>query len=209
MQITEIFFSIQGEGIHTGLPSVFIRTTGCNLRCTYCDTTYAYENGKEMSIDQIISKIEKYQCINICITGGEPLLQNDTLRLIRKLQEKKYQISLETNGSIPLPLDLNKNNLMISMDLKMPSSKMHEHMRFENLKKLTENDQLKCIIQHKEDYQYAKKMVKDFQPICHIIFQPVWGSDMEKLAEWILNDKLSVRMGVQLHKLVWGEKTQR
>ncbi len=209
MQITEIFFSIQGEGIHAGLPTVFIRATGCNLRCTYCDTTYAYENGKEMSIDQIISKIEKYQCINICITGGEPLLQNDTLRLIRKLQEKKYQISLETNGSIPLPLDLNKNNLMISMDLKMPSSKMHENMRFENLKKLTENDQLKCIIQHKEDYQYAKKMVKDFQPICHIIFQPVWGSNMEKLAEWILNDKLSVRMGVQLHKLVWGEKTQR
>ena len=209
MQITEIFFSIQGEGIHTGLPTVFIRATGCNLRCTYCDTTYVYENGKEMSIDQIISKIEKYQCINICITGGEPLLQNDTLRLIRKLQEKKYQISLETNGSIPIPLDINRNNLTISMDLKMPSSKMHEQMRFENLKKLNENDQLKCIIQHNEDYQYAKKMIHDFQPKCHIIFQPVWGSNMQKLAEGILNDKLSVRIGVQLHKVIWGEKTQR
>lgn len=209
MQITEIFFSIQGEGIHTGLPSIFIRTTGCNLRCTYCDTTYAYQNGKEMSINQIVSEIEKYHCNYICITGGEPLLQHETFQLINILQKKDYQISLETNGSKPIPLHLNRKNLMISMDLKLPSSQMHEHMIFENIEKLSENDQLKCVIQNNEDYLYAKKMVKNFLPKCHIIFQPVWGSDMEKLAEWILNDQLSVRVGVQLHKLLWGDKTQR
>ena len=209
MQITEIFYSIQGEGIHTGLPTVFIRTTGCNLRCTYCDTTYAYQDGTEMSTNQIVSEIEKYHCNNICITGGEPLLQQETIPLINILQKKEYQISLETNGSQPIPSDISRENLMISMDLKLPSSQMHEYMILKNINKLTQNDQLKCVIQNNDDYLYAKKIVKNYLPNCHIIFQPMWGSDVKKLAEWILNDQLSVRMGVQLHKILWGEKTHR
>jgi 7-carboxy-7-deazaguanine synthase len=209
MQISEIFYSIQGEGILTGLPTVFIRTTGCNLRCTYCDTTYAYQDGAEMSVNQIVSEIEKYHCENICITGGEPLLQDETIQLIHALQEKKLKISLETNGSKPIPHEINRRNLMISMDLKLPSSQMNEQMIIKNIEQLTKNDQLKCVIQNKNDYNYAKKVIIKYLPNCHIIFQPVWGNEMEKLAEWILTDQLSVRMGVQLHKILWGEKTQR
>jgi 7-carboxy-7-deazaguanine synthase len=209
MQITEIFHSIQGEGVLSGLPSIFIRTTGCNLRCNYCDTTFAYEGGKKMSIHQILSAITTYPCQNICITGGEPLIQKDTNRLITELLQKKYFVCLETNGSQPIDKIETKPSLMISMDVKTPSSNMHTHNRFENIQFLSEKDQLKCIIQNKKDYDYAKQIIKEYNPTCPIIFQPVWGFDPRKIASWILNDNIPVRLGLQLHKIIWGEKTQK
>lgn len=209
MQITEIFYSIQGEGILTGIPTVFIRTTGCNLRCSYCDTTYAYQGGRKMSIDEILLEISTYQCNHICITGGEPLLQEETKQLIRQLQEKNFEISLETNGSQSLQSFTTRNHLMISMDIKTPSSTMQNNNLFDNIELLTQNDQLKCIIQNEEDYTYAKKMIEQYKPNCPVIFQPAWGSETTDLASWILHDHLPVRFGIQLHKILWGAKTHR
>lgn len=209
MQITEIFYSIQGEGILTGLPTIFIRTTGCNLHCSYCDTPYANEGGENMTVKQILSIIKKYQCSSICITGGEPLLQQETKKLITALQKNKYFISVETNGSQPISQLKNRNNLMISMDIKTPSSKMQSHFLKDNLRLLTKKDQIKCIIQNKKDYDYAKRQIIQNHLPCPIIFQPVWGTSTADLASWILQDHLPVRLGIQLHKFVWGEKTHR
>jgi 7-carboxy-7-deazaguanine synthase len=206
MKINEIFYSIQGEGKWTGLPNVFIRTTGCNLRCLYCDTKYAYYDGFDMEIEEIVKKIRAYQCKYICITGGEPLIQNDIFLLIDSLLDENYQICLETNGSKKIDKLTDKDNLLISMDIKCPSSKIHEKMIFENLTILRRNDQVKCIIYDKKDYNYIKNIIHKYKPQCVIYFQPVWGNNPKKLAYWIKNDKLDVRLGLQLHKIIWGEK---
>ena len=206
MKINEIFYSLQGEGKNTGLPTIFIRVTGCNLRCSYCDTKYAYYTGKELEIPKIIKKIEKYNCKNICITGGEPLLQKDITHLIDKLIEKNYNICLETNGSCSIKNISNKKNLIISLDIKCPSSNMQDKMDYSNIKLLKEEDQLKFIIKNKKDYEYAKEIIEKYKPKCTVYLQPVWGTNPEKLAEWIKKDSLTVRLGLQLHKIIWGEK---
>jgi len=206
MKINEIFYSLQGEGKNTGLPTIFIRVTGCNLRCSYCDTKYAYYTGKELEIPKIIKKIEKYNCKNICITGGEPLLQKDITLLIDKLTEKNYNICLETNGSCSIKNISNKKNLVISLDIKCPSSNMQNKMDYSNIKLLKEEDQLKFIIKNKKDYEYAKEIIERYKPKCTVYLQPVWGTNPEKLAEWIKKDYLNVRLGLQLHKIIWGEK---
>lgn len=206
IKINEIFFSIQGEGKWTGIPNIFLRTTGCNLRCTYCDTKYAYLDGKEMKIEDILVKIKKYPCKKICITGGEPLLQEDLNNLIKKLMKKKYEILIETNGSLDLKKIESYKGIIVSLDIKCPSSEMHEKMNFENINKLTKNDQLKFVIKDKKDYEYAKKITKKYHPQSNVYFQPVWDSNFEKLAEWILKDGLDVTLGLQLHKIVFKEK---
>ena len=206
MKINEIFYSIQGEGKWTGLPNIFIRTTGCNLRCNYCDTKYAYTQGEEKTIKEIINEIQKYPCQYICITGGEPLLQKETKQLIKTLIDKDYKICLETNGSININELTKISSLLISMDIKCPSSKMNEKMIPENIDLLRNQDQLKFIIQDKNDYEYAKKIFQDYKPVCTVFFQPVWGTNLAKLAEWIINDKLQVKIGLQLHKIIWGNK---
>ena len=202
MKINEIFYSLQGEGNWSGLPNVFVRTSGCNLRCAFCDTTYAYHNGKEIDIDEILSKIKKYSCKYVCITGGEPLEQEETLKLITTLLDKNYKICLETNGSKNIESVVDFEDVLISLDIKCPSSNMQEKMVFENLSKLRTHDQVKFVICDKKDYNYAKKVIEKYDPNCTIIFQPVWGSKTEQLAEWILNDKLNVRLSLQLHKLI-------
>lgn len=206
MKINEIFYSIQGEGKWMGLPNIFIRTTGCNLRCSFCDTTYAYETGEEMSIEEIINRIRKHPCNYVCITGGEPLLQEAIVQLIDVLLEKKYVICLETNGSIDIENLVGKKSLLISLDIKCPSSTMHEKMNFNNVSLLTCNDQLKFIIQNREDYEYAKKIIKKYKPQSAIFFQPVWGINLKELSSWVLNDGLDVRIGLQLHKIIWGDR---
>ncbi len=206
MKINEIFYSIQGEGKWMGLPNIFIRTTGCNLRCSFCDTTYAYETGEEMSIEEIINRIRKHPCNYVCITGGEPLLQEAIVQLIDVLLEKKYVICLETNGSIDIERLAGKKSLLISLDIKCPSSTMHEKMNFNNVSLLTCNDQLKFIIQNREDYEYAKKIIKKYKPQSAIFFQPVWGINLKELSSWVLNDGLDVRIGLQLHKIIWGDR---
>jgi len=205
MKINEIFFSIQGEGKWTGLPNIFIRTTGCNLRCTFCDTKYAYKNGKELTINEIINKIKKYPCKHVCITGGEPLLQKDIADLIDTLIRKSYTICVETNGSIDIR-KISKKPIMISLDIKCPSSHMHKEMNLNNINMLREKDQLKFVIKNKKDYLYAKKIIASYKPQCLVFFQPVWGFKPKSLAEWITDDGLNVRLGLQLHKIIWGEK---
>lgn len=206
MEINEIFYSLQGEGKWTGLPNIFIRTSGCNLRCSFCDTTYAYDDGKEMSIDKILSQISKYPCKYICITGGEPLLQNETLELIDVLLKRNYKICLETNGSINIEKLSNKKSLIISLDIKCPSSNMHEKNYFKNISLLRKDDQLKFVIKDNNDYNYAKKIVNKYKPTCMVFFQPVWGTNPEELADWITADGLDVKLGVQLHKIIWGDR---
>jgi len=206
MKINEIFYSLQGEGAWVGLPTVFVRTAGCNLRCSYCDTTYAYDDGKEMNVDEILTLIQSYACSTVCITGGEPLLQKDLMNLLAVLMRKNYEICIETNGSKSVKKIIGKKSVMISLDIKCPSSHMHQHMNFNNIALLSKNDQMKFIIKRKEDYEYAKKIIKTYKPRCMVFLQPVWGTDPRRLASWILHDGLSVRLGVQLHKILWGEK---
>jgi 7-carboxy-7-deazaguanine synthase len=206
MKINEIFYSLQGEGILIGVPTTFIRTTGCNLRCSWCDTKYAYEEGKEMSIEEIVAKVKDFPAIYISITGGEPLIQKDTINLIQRLNDAGYEICLETNGSKSIEELPCLDSLMISLDIKCPSSGMHEEMEFSNLELLSPNDQLKFIIDDENDYKYAKNIIAKYGPICSIIMMPVGGKELKNLAEWVLKDRLKVRVLPQLHKLIWSGK---
>jgi len=205
MKINEMFYSIQGEGKWMGLPNIFIRTTGCNLRCSFCDTTYAYKKGDEKSIETIEKEIKKYNCKYVCVTGGEPLIQDETVQLIDVLLKDGYKICLETNGSIDIKNFVRKKNLLISIDIKCPSSNMHEKMFFKNISQITSSDQLKFVIQDIIDYKHAKKIVKKYKTQSTIYFQPVWGVHMRELASWILKDGLDVRIGLQMHKIIWGD----
>lgn len=206
MKINEIFYSLQGEGKDIGQPCIFIRTTGCNLRCSYCDTTYAYTKGEDMDIIEILNTIKKYNCKNVCITGGEPLHQTQILSLIETLVDNDYEISLETNGSFSIEHISNKKNISISLDIKCPSSQMHEKMIYENMLYLTKKDQLKFIVSDYRDYDYAKKIITTTPVSAPIFFQAVWGTNISDLASWILKDQLPVRLGIQLHKMIWGDK---
>lgn len=206
MNICEIFYSIQGEGNWTGLPNIFVRTAGCNLRCSFCDTTYAYDTKQKMTIAEIVTEVNKHNCNHVCITGGEPLLQNETDELIDVLLTKGYKICLETNGSMDIQNISEKKSVMISLDIKCPSSNMHKKMRFDNISHLDMDDQLKFVIGSKEDYDYAKKIINRYDVICPIFFQPVEGTNPKELAGWILEDGLNVKLGLQIHKIIWGNK---
>jgi 7-carboxy-7-deazaguanine synthase len=206
MEINEIFYSLQGEGLLVGTPSIFVRTSGCNLRCTYCDTTYAYSKGTEMTIQEILTEVKKYPCSYICITGGEPLFQKETPKLIDNLLKKNYSVCLETNGSFSIMNLVGKKSFIISLDIKCPSSGFQDDMNMNNIFALSKDDQLKFIIKNKEDYLYAKEVLKKYNPICTVFFQPVWETNPKMLASWILRDGLQVRLSIQLHKIVWGAK---
>jgi 7-carboxy-7-deazaguanine synthase len=143
----------------------------------------------------------------VCITGGEPLLQDEILKLIELLLKKNYKIGLETNGSINIE-DLSKKSILISLDIKCPSSHMHENNDFLNITLLRKVDQLKFIIKDKKDYNYAKEIIKKYEPRCMVFFQPVWGTNSNKLANWIISDGLDVKLGLQIHKILWGDKRQ-
>jgi 7-carboxy-7-deazaguanine synthase len=206
MKINEIFYSIQGEGKNSGIPTIFIRTTGCNLRCSYCDTKYAYVNGDEKKLLSILKDLKKYNSKNVSITGGEPLLQKDLKDLLKILIQNKYNTTIETNGSLDISDLINYSNLIISLDIKCPSSNMSKNMILKNISYLQEKDQLKMIIKNKTDYEYAKKIIKSYKIKCPIFLQPVWGTNPKKLANWILEDNLNVILSLQLHKLIWGLK---
>jgi|YNPBryantNP2012_1023418.scaffolds.fasta_scaffold07319_3 7-carboxy-7-deazaguanine synthase len=206
MIVNEIFYSIQGEGSWVGLPNIFIRTTGCNLRCSFCDTTYAYSQGSEMSINDIIREVKRYPCRFICVTGGEPLLQPDIQELLDTLINKGYSICVETNGSLSVESLTSKRSLMISLDVKCPSSNMHRMMHLYNISLLRPLDQLKFIVKDKEDYSYAKKIINSYKPSCSVFLQPVHnGIDPKVLSKWILDDGLPVRISLQIHKIIFGE----
>jgi 7-carboxy-7-deazaguanine synthase len=205
MKVIEIFRSLQGEGVLIGTPTLFIRLQGCNLHCEWCDTDYAKEGGKEMSIEQILHEVEAQRTQFVCLTGGEPLLQKDSIRLMNKLLEKLYHVTLETNGSFSLDDVPCAENMLISMDIKCPSSGMQEKMMFENIELLSPADQLKFIVADTEDLKYAENIIKKYEIKSTIVFTPVGGMDLEPVARFVLSKKLNARVLPQLHKLIWGE----
>lgn len=203
--VNEIFYSIQGESIYSGRPCIFVRLTGCNLRCSYCDTRYAYEQGIEMEIAQIMRRVAGYNCPLVEITGGEPLLQDKTPFLILKLLENGYEVMLETNGSF----DISRvdGRCIKIVDIKCPTSNESGENDLENLKRLNPQDQIKFVIGSREDYDYAKNIITSMCsnfPGKHILFSPVSGKiPTIHLAEWMLEDHLDVRLHLQLHKFIW------
>ena len=202
--VNEIFHSIQGEGGAIGTPTVFVRLTGCNLRCSYCDTEYAFYEGVKMSLEEVLSEIEKYEAETVEITGGEPLLQKEALTLMETLADKNYSVMLETSGSLPIK-DVDKR-VKIIMDLKTPSSGMVEKNLYENIEFLKKSDEVKFVIGSREDYDWSKSKIGEFDLIekTNVIFSPVYGKiEPAKIAEWILSDKLKVRFLLQMHKYIW------
>ena len=209
MKVYSIFKSLQGEGLTIGAPTTFVRTSGCPLRCAYCDTPQAFEKGEQMSIEAIMAKVEKLKSHHVCLTGGEPLAQKDAIQLIEKLLDSGYNLVLETNGAMPLDDLPCVENLTISMDIKCPSSGESDKMRFENIDLLGPTDQLKFIISDDRDYEYAKGIIEKHAPKCEIIFTPVGGKDLRDLAEKVLKENLDVRVLPQLHKFIWGDEDNR
>lgn len=205
--VNEIFHSIQGESLYSGRPCAFVRLTGCNLRCTYCDTTYAYDEGTMLSIDEIVASVQKFGCPLVEVTGGEPLLQPETPDLIDRLIHLGHEVMLETNGSLDLS-PVNPGCIKV-VDVKCPSSGASEQNRFENFSLLSDRDQVKFVIDNASDYDYAKKIMNDLPPHLqhhHVLFSPVSSAlSPDILSEWILRDRLSVRLHLQLHKFIWPD----
>jgi 7-carboxy-7-deazaguanine synthase len=206
MLITEIFKSIQGESSYAGLPCSFVRTTGCNLRCVWCDTAYAFYGGKEMSVAEIVGAIEPHQCELVEITGGEPLLQKEVPELSTELLRKNHKVLIETSGAKDVSI-LPKEVVKI-MDIKCPDSGMMENTDWGNLERLSSKDEIKFVIGSRKDFDWASGIVNKYQ--LHrknlVLFSPVYRTmPPEQLAEWILADKVPVRFQIQLHKILWGE----
>lgn len=205
LKVNEIFFSIQGESSMAGLPCIFIRLTYCNLRCSYCDTEYAFYEGSDYSIDDILFEIKKYDCSLVEITGGEPLVQSEVHILMSELCNKDYSVMLETGGSLSIK-DVD-NRVKIIMDLKCPSSKMSHKNLYENIYYLKSTDEVKFVIGNREDYHWAKDIIRkhSLAEKCLVLFSNVF-SELEpiQLAEWILQDNLKVRLQLQLHKYIWS-----
>ena len=209
MQITEIYHSIQGESRFAGLPCVFVRTTGCNLRCVWCDTEYSFYGGQKMSLDEIIKQVERYDCKLVEITGGEPLLQKEVPELALRLLGRNQTVLVETSGERDISV-LDKRVIRI-MDLKCPGSGESHQNRWENLEHLTPEDEVKFVIKDREDYEWSREVIKkhSLENRLRILFSPVWGNlEPEDLAKWILQDKLNVRYQLQLHKFIWSPETK-
>lgn len=209
IKVNEIFFSIQGESSRAGLPCVFVRLTYCNLRCSYCDTEYAFYEGSDFSIDEIVDRVKSYNCNLVEITGGEPLMQNECLDLMKILCDSGFDVMLETGGS--LPINSIDPRVMIIMDFKCPSSGMMKKNLFANIKFLKNNDEVKFVIGNREDYEWSKKIISTYEldRKCAILFSVVFGAlEPVKLVNWILEEKLDVRFQLQMHKIIWHPETK-
>lgn len=205
LKVNEIFLSVQGESTRSGFPCVFIRLTGCNLRCSYCDTTYAYEEGALMEISDIIEMVKGFNCPLVEVTGGEPLIQDETPELITKLIDDGYTVLLETNGSQDISM-VDRRSIKI-MDIKCPSSGEESHNDLKNLNGLNEGDELKFVIADKRDYDFAVEtlaLIPSDKRDIYVNFSPCFSRiEPKELSEWILRDKLNVRLNMQLHKYIW------
>ena len=211
LKVNEIFYSIQGESSYAGRPCIFVRLTGCNLRCSYCDTRYAYEEGDEMEIPEIINRVDFYGCPFVEITGGEPLIHEETPVLIHSLLERKHTVLLETNGTLDVG-SIDGRCIKI-IDIKCPSSGEHKKREPGILDRLTAADEIKFVIGDREDYAYARRMLGLMRGERHIqnpvLFSPIFGKMRPRtLVGWILEDHLDVRLNLQLHKMIW-EPDQR
>jgi len=204
VKINEIFFSIQGESSYAGLPCAFVRLTGCNLRCAYCDTRHAYEEGEERTIEQVIEAAEGFPTGLIEITGGEPLLQEETLSLVAALAERTRKVLIETNGSLSLEgIDARATAIM---DIKCPGSGMSGRMLWDNLDRLRSHDEIKFVLTDRADYDWATGIIRKHRLLeRHIVhMSPAYGiMEPRRLASWILEDGLGVRLQLQLHKYIW------
>ncbi len=208
IKINEIFFSIQGESSWAGVPTVFVRTSGCPLRCTYCDTQYAYYEGKKISLEQIIEKIQSYPAKYVCVTGGEPLSQKQTLELMKRLCDLDYHVSIETSGAIEVELVDKRVKKII--DVKTPDSGAADSFLLDNISHTTAQDEFKFVICSEKDFHWSKSFVQTHLSKGRVVlFSPSHGVVSEaELAQWILKDGCQVRMQLQMHKYIWPLETK-
>ncbi len=206
LTVIETFYSVEGEGPFIGVPTFFIRLSGCNLRCTWCDTKYSYSGGEQRTVDSLVEEVSNYGVKFVCITGGEPLLQKEVYQLMYRLIEREYKIILETSGSLSVEDVPTDDNMIISMDIKTPSSGMVEHNLYKNIELLAEKDYLKFVIADEKDYSFSKSIVEKYPFEGEVIFQPEGGKNLKELTEKVLKDRLNIRVLPQLHKLIWGDK---
>ncbi len=208
LRITEIFYSLQGETRTSGLPTVFIRLTGCPLRCTWCDTEYAFHGGERMSLDAIVAETRRHQARYVTVTGGEPLAQPHCIPLLRRLADEGVEVSLETSGAMSLA-DVDPRIVKV-MDLKAPGSGELSRNLFENISYLDAKDQVKFVIADRTDYEWSVSKLMEYQldkRVSDVLFSPVANlMDPQQLAQWILDDHLNVRFQLQLHRIVWGDR---
>jgi 7-carboxy-7-deazaguanine synthase len=205
MRVTEIFHSIQGESTFAGLPCVFVRLTGCPLRCTWCDTDYAFFGGRDQSIEETLDQIRSYGCTLVEVTGGEPLAQPATAELLRRLCQDNFTVLLETSGAVDTAIV--DPSVHIILDVKCPGSGMTDRMYWLNVERLRPKDEAKFVIQDQDDYDWAKGIVARYRLTdrCPVLFSPVFGTlDPRQLAEWMLADRLPIRLQLQLHKHIWA-----
>ena len=205
LKINEIYYSVQGESTKAGLPCVFIRLTYCNLRCSYCDTEYAFYEGYDSSVNEVINEVAKYNCKLVEVTGGEPLVQKETIELMKRLCDDGYELMIETGGS--LSIENIDERVKIIMDLKCPSSNMVKKNLYENINYLKPIDEVKFVIGTREDYEWTKDILNQYKlsEKCEILFSVVFGElEPLTLVNWILEDKLNVRFQLQMHKFIWS-----
>jgi len=208
LRVTEIFHSIQGESSHAGRPCAFVRLTGCNLRCRWCDSEYTFTGGEKMSIDTIVDQVKGYGCNLVEITGGEPLAQSESLEMIQRFCDEGFEVLIETSGSIDIaPVD---RRATIILDIKCPGSGEVEKNRWENLQHLKPQDEIKFVIADRADYDWARKIIAERNlNRWTVLLSPVWGEmDLKSLAEWMLADRLPARLQTQLHKHIWGAEAR-
>ncbi|WP_374277151.1 7-carboxy-7-deazaguanine synthase QueE [Azonexus sp.] len=205
LRLTEIFFSLQGEASRAGLPTVFVRLTGCPLRCTWCDTTYSFTGGQPSSVEAVLAEVARYPARQVCVTGGEPLAQKECLALLTALCDAGYDVSLETSGALDIAgVDPRVSRIM---DLKAPDSGECARNRWENLDCLTPRDEIKIVVASRADYEWAREQIRARQldRLCPVLLSPAQGLvEPRALAEWILEDGLNVRFQLQLHKILWS-----
>jgi 7-carboxy-7-deazaguanine synthase len=207
LRIFEIFHSLQGESSRVGLPTVFVRLTGCPLRCGYCDTEYAFHGGATQSFEEILAKVASYQAQYVCVTGGEPLAQKGCYALLNMLCDAGYQVSIETSGAMDIA-QVDKR-VSVIMDIKTPGSGEESKNLWNNIAALSTKDEVKFVLVDRADYDWAKQILVryDLTQKCPVLFSPVYKTlPPADLAAWVLEDRLPVRMQVQLHKILWGEK---
>ena len=205
LKINEIYYSVQGESTHAGRSCIFIRLTYCNLRCTYCDTEYAFYEGKDMEISEIMHEIQQWDCNLVEVTGGEPLFQEECIDLLNDLVNSSYEIMLETGGSLSIS-DVPKNVIKI-VDFKCPSSGMEKKNLWSIVDDLQPDDEVKFVIGNREDFDWAKNRIEEYSldKICTLLFSPTFGEiDPQQIVEWILTENLPVRIQMQMHKMIWS-----